>query len=186
MKLIFTLGNAEKQYDHTRHNVGFWVADTLAEAYGVAWKEKAKFKCHLAEAQQGSEKVLIAKPTTYYNLVGESLHALMNFYGIAAEDVLIIHDDLMLPLGTVRTRVGGSDAGNNGIKSINAHGGRETYRLRIGIATDMRRMMGDTAFVLGKLGASEREMLAKQLPAIERTIEQFLASELETTTHRVA
>ena len=61
MKLIFTLGNAEKQYDHTRHNVGFWVADTLAEAYGVAWKEKAKFKCHLAEAQQGSEKVLIAK-----------------------------------------------------------------------------------------------------------------------------
>ena len=83
MKLIFALGNAEKQYDHTRHNVGFWVADTLAEAYGVAWKEKAKFKCHLAEAQQGSEKVLIAKPTTYYNLVGESLHALMNFYGIA-------------------------------------------------------------------------------------------------------
>jgi PTH1 family peptidyl-tRNA hydrolase len=184
MKLIFALGNAEKRYDGTRHNVGFWVADELARKFGASYKEKAKFKCYLAEAMVQGQKVLIAKPTTYYNLVGESLQALMNFYDLSAEDVLVLHDDLMLPFGTLRIRTGGSGGGNNGIKSVNQHGGEDTLRLRIGIATELREQMGDTDFVLGKFGVSEREVLAKQLATIEQTVENFLNGELETTTHR--
>lgn len=186
MKLIFALGNAEKQYDGTRHNVGFWVADELAGKYGASYKDRSKFKCDLAETTVEGQKVLIAKPTTYYNEVGQSYRALADFYKIAPEDTLIIHDDLALDFGTLRTRVGGSDAGNNGIKSINAHGGNATHRLRIGIATDRRAIMGDTDFVLGAFSPSERTALAALQPKIEQCVDEFVSGVLSPTTHRAA
>ena len=185
MKLIFTLGNPEQQYDHTRHNAGFWVADNLAKEYDASWKNKSKFKCLLIEMKQDNEKVLLAKPTTYYNLVGESLRSLMNFYEIPSKDVLIIHDDLALPLGVIRTRAGGSDAGNNGIKSVNNYGGRDPYRMRIGIAADTRTIMGDADFVLGKFDTNEQDILTGQLAKIKLTVEQFLDNKLQTATHRI-
>ena len=100
MKLIFALGNAELRYDGTRHNVGFAVIDRFARQEGISWNEKTKLKAAVAEIASGSEKIILAKPTTYYNLVGESYHAITDFYDITPEDVLIVHDDLALPFGT--------------------------------------------------------------------------------------
>lgn len=184
MKLIIALGNSELRYDNTRHNVGFWCIDTYAKERGTAWKQSDKFRAHIAEVSIGSEKVILAKPTTYYNLVGESGRSIADFYKIAPEDILIIHDDFALPLGTVRTRVGGSDAGNNGIKSINQHLGDGTLRLRVGIYTEHRDLMDDVDFVLGHFSKDEQAVLTTVLPKITGVIESFIRGAFESTTHK--
>lgn len=186
MKLIFTLGNPENRYENTRHNVGFWAADDLAARRGAKFTEKSKFKCLLTETGAGDEKLLIAKPTTYYNLVGDSLQALMKFYSLDPQDVLVIHDDLALPFGTIRTRIGGSGGGNNGIKSINQQGGEDTLRLRIGIGNDLRERIDDADFVLSKFSAAETKKLADLQPKIAALVDDFLADTLATTTHQAA
>ena len=126
MKLILGIGNPERQYDGTRHNVGFQMLDKIAADAGVSFKRSDKFRADIAEISMSGEKALLVKPTTYYNLVGESARSLLDFYKLSPGDFLIIHDDLALPLGTVRTRVGGSDGGNNGLKSLSAHVGTGT------------------------------------------------------------
>ena len=159
MKLIFALGNPTSMYDDTRHNVGFMVADSFAARHSTKFIEKSKLKAHIAEISINSEKVLVAKPTTYYNDVGQSYRAIIDFYKLSPTDVLIIHDELKLPFGTIRTRVGGSDGGNNGIKSLNQYGGDQTHRLRIGISNDRAEQMNDADFVLSKFSLTERSKL---------------------------
>lgn len=183
MKLIFGLGNPDERYVGTRHNVGFSVLDAFAASHGTHFVQKDKFRALVGEFSS-AEKILLIKPTTYYNLVGESLRALMDFYKLAPEDILVVHDELALPFGTVRTRIGGSDAGNNGVKSINLHGGTQTVRLRIGVGNEQRAIMGDTDFVLGKFTQQEAETLtSKVLPATVGIIEDFIAQRHEATTH---
>ncbi|HEY0965138.1 MAG TPA: aminoacyl-tRNA hydrolase [Candidatus Saccharimonadales bacterium] len=184
MKLIIGLGNPEDKYSGTRHNVGFFMLDHLASSYQIDFQPKTKFKAHIAELSKAGEKVFLAKPTTYYNSVGESYRALTDFYDIAPEDVLIIADDLALPIGTLRTRIGGSDAGNNGIKSINAHGGEHTRRLRVGISNDLRIHMSDIDLVLGKFSSKEIDTLEGLLPRVSTIVEDFITSSFDTTTHR--
>ena len=180
MKLIIGLGNPEKKYDGTRHNVGFFVLDQLAEKNGLTWQHKDKFKAFVAELPDKS--ALLVKPTTYYNLVGESVRALADFYKIPPEDILIIHDELALPFGTIRTREQGSDAGNNGIKSINAHLGPTTKRLRIGIRNELAEHMDAADFVLAKLTPDEKKQFTRTvLLHIENQIEKFLNGSFEPT-----
>ncbi|PID29982.1 aminoacyl-tRNA hydrolase [Candidatus Saccharibacteria bacterium] len=186
MKLIFALGNPEEQYEGTRHNVGFAVADDLAARHGQTFRAKPKFKADIVELNLDSEKVIIAKPATYYNLVGESLRSITDFYHLLPRDVLIVADDLALPVGTIRTRIGGSDAGNNGIKSINAHGGEQTNRLRIGTANSHIHTHGKSNFVLSKFGEIERSQLTKLQKDIDQTIADFIAGDFTPTTHSIA
>lgn len=180
MKLIFALGNPETRYDNTRHNVGFFVADQITQGQGLKWQVKTKFKAHIAEG----DGYIIAKPTTYYNLVGESARAIADFYKISPEDILIIHDDMALPVGTLRTRVGGSPAGNNGIKSLTQHLGDNTARLRIGTWNELADQMDAAAFVLSKLNAKDSEAIIASLPQISQIVQSFLADNFELTTHR--
>jgi peptidyl-tRNA hydrolase, PTH1 family len=184
MKVIIGLGNPEDKYTGTRHNVGFFVLDRFAAEHEVQFQQKAKFKAQVGEMQSDGEKVLLVKPTTFYNNVGESYRAVIDFYNAAPEDVLVIADDLALPFGTLRTRGGGSDAGNNGIKSINAHGGEGTNRLRIGISNELRTHIGDVDFVLSKFSKPEAEALSDMMPRVLAVITSFLEGSFETTTHR--
>lgn len=186
MKLIIGLGNPEPRYKGTRHNVGFAVLDEYAKGRGVSFKTQSKFKADIAELTVNGEKVLLAKPTTYYNLVGESARAIMDFYKIGSSDVLIVHDDLALPSGTIRTRIGGSGGGSNGIKSINAHGGELTARLRIGIANDLRERMDDADFVLSKLSASETRDLGHSLDSATTIINSFCDGLFQSTTSNLS
>ncbi len=186
MKLILGQGNPETKYDGTRHNVGFSMLDVFATAHAVVWHEKSKFDALIGEALIDNEKVLLVKPTTFYNETGQSARKLIDFYSLdPVQDLLVIHDDLALPLGTIRTRKQGSDAGNNGIKSLNAHIGQDYSRIRIGIWSTLRDQMNDTEFVLGKFSQSERETLLALTPTVMNYIENFIASTLIHETSKL-
>jgi len=185
MKLIFAQGNPGGQYSATRHNVGFQVVDTLAAKQGSAFKSKPRFSADIAEITDGEDKTLLVKPTTFYNETGTSARALVDFYKLnPATDLLVIHDDLALPFGTLRTREKGSDAGNNGIKSLNAHIGHEYARLRIGIYNDLRDRMDDADFVLSRFSGSERDALTSHvIPKTFEIIDDFITGTHQITSH---
>lgn len=184
MKLIFAQGNPGSQYAKTRHNVGFVIADTLAAQLDTNFKTAGKFFADIAELTISSEKVIIAKPSTFYNETGQSLNAIKQFYKLDNTDILIIHDELALPLGTLRSRIGGSDAGNNGIKSINTHGGTDTSRLRVGIGSELHTRMSDADFVLGHFSKDECTVLsATVLPAALKIVTDFINNDFKHTTH---
>lgn len=176
MKLILAQGNPGSQYAATRHNAGFYMIDAFGNAQGATWIEKSKFTALIAEVHIDGEKVILAKPTTYYNETGRSARAIADFYkSDPAEDILVIHDELALPFGTVRTRSGGSDAGNNGVKSLNAALGQEYKRIRIGIWNEGREKMDDVDFVLGRFSREETEALPKLYELVQQQIEAFIA-----------
>ena len=179
MKLIFAQGNPETKYDQTRHNVGFAIIDAFADSHDLTWTNKSKFDALIAETTIDGEKVILAKPTTYYNETGRSARKLIDFYSILPEhDLLVIHDELALPIGTVRTRKQGSDAGNNGIKSLNNHVGPDYHRIRVGIANDHRAQSGDIDFVLSRFNKAEAETLKNLTPEIFKFITDFIDSNL--------
>lgn len=184
MKLILGQGNPDSKYDRTRHNVGFASIDQFARQYGCTWSEKAKFKALVAETVVNGEKVILVKPTTYYNETGLSARTLVDFYNLdPANDLLVIHDDLALPFGTIRTRKQGSDAGNNGIKSLNNHLGPDYHRLRIGIWSELRDRLDDAEFVLSRFNKEEAEQLdATILRHVVERIEQFCQGTLKETS----
>jgi PTH1 family peptidyl-tRNA hydrolase len=184
MKLIIGLGNPEERYRNTRHNIGFRVLDSFAAEKDAEFQQKDKFKALVAELTVDSEKVILAKPTTYYNNVGEAARLISDFYKIAPEDTLIIHDELALPFGTIRTRIGGSDAGNNGIKSINQHLGPDTARIRIGIYNDLRDRIDDADFVLSHFTSDESVPLSDIIvPKTLVITDRFITGNFVHTTH---
>ncbi len=133
MKLIAGLGNPGKEYSGTRHNIGFAVIDALSDKYNID-VSKVKFNGLIGEGRIGSEKVLLLKPLTYMNLSGESIRAASDFYKLALEDIIIIYDDISLPVGGLRIREKGSAGGHNGIKSIIAHLKTDEFtRIKIGV-----------------------------------------------------
>lgn len=183
MRLIVGLGNPEEKYRHTRHNAGFAALDHVAAQHSTAWQLKDKFKSEIAEVTQNGEKALLIKPQTYYNLSGEAVRTIADFYKVPSADILIVHDELALPFGTVRTRLGGSPAGNNGIKSINEHLGPDTARIRIGIMNELRESMDDADFVLSRFSKEEMDQLTVQYKKIVSLIDAFIAGTFEPTTH---
>ena len=183
MKLIVGLGNPEKKYGDTRHNVGFAMLDAYAEQEKTEWQDKPKFKALIAELPT-AEKTLLVKPTTYYNLVGESVRALADFYKVSPKNILVVHDDHALPFGTIRTREQGSDAGNNGIKSINAHMGPATRRIRIGTHSEQRQTQNDADYVLSRFSKAEQKQLPDQERIVGRIIDDFIAGKFFVTTQK--
>jgi len=184
MKIILAQGNPDKTFEGTRHNVGFFVVDELAKEFGGSWSaNKPKFHAQVAEVAIEGEKVILVKPTTFYNETGQSARALVDFYSLdPATDVLVIHDELALPMGTIRTRGKGSDAGNNGIKSLNSHIGPDYHRIRIGVASDLRDRMDDASFVLAKFNSEEQDKMASHIPEIKRYIHNFVRGDLQHET----
>jgi PTH1 family peptidyl-tRNA hydrolase len=186
MKLVFGLGNPGTKFDGTRHNIGFFVLDSFVKEQGGSFSDKPKFFAQIAEGELGGEKVIFAKPETFYNESGRSYRALLDFYKVSPEDTLIVHDELALPFGTVRVREGGSDAGNNGIKSINAYGGEASKRVRVGVSNDSRSLIGDVDFVLGRLSQDETKALIYTIyPKIHGLIEDFTQGILSVSSTRL-
>ncbi|WCK54630.1 aminoacyl-tRNA hydrolase [Aneurinibacillus sp. Ricciae_BoGa-3] len=134
MKVIVGLGNPGREYEKTKHNVGFWAIDQLARNWNISLNE-GKFKGLLGEGRVGSEKVILVKPLTYMNLSGECVGPLLHFYKVnPEEDLLVIFDDMDIPCGKIRLRTKGSSGGHNGMKSLISHLGTEEFkRVKIGI-----------------------------------------------------
>ena len=133
MKIIAGLGNPGAEYAQTKHNVGFMLVGALAERLNApAWKED--FFSAITEVRIGGEKVFLVKPLTYMNNSGEALGPMLSYYKIDADELVVVHDDMDIPVGTVRIRKKGGSGGHNGIKSILTHVGSEDFaRVRIGI-----------------------------------------------------
>lgn len=184
MKLIFAQGNPDPQYKKTRHNTGFMVLDAFGDLQQAVWKESDKFTARIAELSLGGEKVLLVQPHTYYNDTGTAARKLIDFYKLdPSKDLLVIHDDIALPLGTLRIRQKGSDAGNNGVKSLNTHLGPDYARLRIGTWTESRDQMNDVDFVLGKFSKDEEKRVEKHIiPRAVEIINDFIRDMLSPSS----
>ena len=168
--ILVGLGNVGKQYEKTRHNIGFDVIDAFAQANDFpSWIEKKDLKCHITTNTVGGIRVILVKPTTFMNLSGEAVQAVANFYKIAGDKVTVIHDELDIPFGQIRTRMGGSAAGHNGIKSITQHLGENYGRVRIGIGPKDPPQIDSADFVVARFSKDqEAEMpnLIKEATAI--------------------
>lgn len=183
MKIIFAQGNPGPNYQTTRHNVGFMAIDKVARENSAPFSTKSKFQAEIAELILEGEKLLLVKPTTFYNETGIAAHQLIDFYKLTAStDFLVIHDELALPFGVIRTRTQGSDAGNNGIKSLNAHLGPQYARIRIGIYNSLRDQTDDANFVLGNFSADEKSSLDAIFTHVDYFIKQFLRGAFEPTS----
>lgn len=186
MKIIVAQGNPGAEYENTRHNAGFLATDYFAQQKQATFQSKPKFFAEIAELSVHGEKIILVKPTTYYNETGKSARAITDFYKVATTDVLVIHDELALPFGTLRLREKGSDAGNNGIKSLNAHLGENYTRIRVGTWNEIADKQGPFDFVLSPFSKEEQEKLHKDVfPKILQIIEEFIVGEHKATSHKL-
>jgi PTH1 family peptidyl-tRNA hydrolase len=158
--LIIGLGNPEEKYSSTRHNIGFAALDYFAEKNDFpAWMSKKDLKCLLCMHTLGDSRVILCKPTTYMNNSGEAAQAVQHFYRVYNQQTLAVYDELAIKFGQLRTRVGGSDAGHNGVKSLIQHIGDDYNRLRIGVGNEISEQADAADFVLGKFTKQEQESL---------------------------
>ena len=194
MKVILALGNPGEKYVHTRHNAGFLVIDQLAAGQSVQFSNKPKFSADIAELNSFTvnssasakppviiprEKILLVKPTTYYNEVGIAARALMDFYKLTLADLLIIHDDTDLDFGKIRVRKGGRDAGSNGLKSLHAHIGSDFWHIRIGTDNLLRRQVSTDRFVMMDFNSDELTILKNwAIPTAQTMIHDFLSDHI--------
>ena len=169
MKLIAGLGNIGSKYAFTRHNVGFMLVDSFALNNNLTFKENSRLKCFMTSFKNVIDDFLLIKPTTFMNLSGESVRAVMDYYKISIENVLIVYDDLSLPIGKMRFRANGSDGGHNGIKSIIKHLGTQDFaRLKIGIGPQPN--MPSEVFVLQNFSKEESEEIKTTLSIAKQGI----------------
>ena len=182
MKLIVGLGNPGSEYQSTRHNMGFAAIDYISEKQGISVK-KSKHQALIGEGILGGERVVLAKPMTYMNLSGDAVSALARWYKVEPSDILVIYDDMDLPVGQMRLRPSGSAGGHNGMKSIILRLSSDQFpRLRIGIG---RKENSDTIdYVLGKLNREEQEIQFKLLGDVCDAVELFVKSGIEPAMNR--
>jgi peptidyl-tRNA hydrolase, PTH1 family len=178
MKLVIGLGNPGAEYERTRHNVGFRVVDKLAAKHGWKWNER-RSRAVLASGTIGSEKVVLAKPLTFMNLSGQTVSELVRWYKLSPEDVLVVYDELDLPVGKIRLRAEGSAAGHNGLRDIIAHLHTNQFpRLRVGIGHPRSSRIRGRDHVLSAPSGDERILLEtgedRAVDAVEMAITQGL------------
>lgn len=171
MKLLVGLGNPGKEYEQTRHNIGFKTLELFATRHQIEIVKK-KFSGLYGEGSIGTEKVILLKPQSYINLSGEVIRKFVDFFKIPLEDVLIIHDDLDLPVGKFKLKENGSSGGHNGLKNIELHFHTQHYRrLKIGISNDKSIETKD--YVLGKLSLSEQAELKKVQDVLQNLLDDY-------------
>jgi PTH1 family peptidyl-tRNA hydrolase len=158
--LIIGLGNPGKGYTGTRHNIGFEILDEFAAKNDFpGWLAKKDLKAEITSANLGENRVILCKPTAFMNNSGQAAQAVQRFFRVYNQSTLAVYDELAIPFGSLRTRLGGSDAGHNGVKSLIQHLGDDFGRLRVGIGSETAKKAEAADFVLGKFDKSEQGLL---------------------------
>ncbi len=158
LRLIVGLGNPGPEHQATRHNAGFWFVDELARRHGGEFRDYRKYSGETARVSIGTDEIVLLKPTTYMNRSGLSIRQLSEFYKIAADDILVAHDELDLAVGSVRLKHGGGHGGHNGLRDTVAHIGESFWRLRLGIGhPDNKTDVID--YVLTRAPRSEEDLI---------------------------
>ncbi|MDD3288636.1 MAG: aminoacyl-tRNA hydrolase [Alphaproteobacteria bacterium] len=173
--LIVGLGNPGPDYLLNRHNVGFMVVDAIA-ASGEIHGQQKKFKAEIAQSVIGEVRCILMKPHTFMNLSGEAVSEAARFYKIDASDIIVFHDDIDLVFGDVRVKQGGGNAGHNGLKSLDAHIGKDYWRVRIGVGhPGEKKQVSD--YVLGNFSKADKLWLGEMLPRIVEALPFLLKGE---------
>ncbi len=187
MKLIVGLGNPGRPFRRTRHNLGFCLAENLARKWGIALRER-RSRCVYGSGKVGEEKVCLAKPMTFMNLSGEAVRGLMDFFHLPLDDLLVLHDDLDLPLGTIRLRWRGGHGGHQGVRSIiEAFGSDNFLRLKMGIGRPPDLQKDIVHYLLTPLALEEQAALRPTIEKATAAVEMFLLAgpaHVMTTFHK--
>lgn len=179
MYIIVGLGNPGKQYEHTRHNVGFEVIDILADRIGICIEEK-KHKALCGRGILEGQKVVLAKPQTFMNLSGESVRAISDFYKVESKDIIIVYDDVSLEPGQLRIRGKGSAGGHNGIKNIIAHLGTQEFpRVKVGVGEKPKGM--DLAdYVLSRFAKEEQDTMEEAFREAANAVAMMVRQDIDS------
>lgn len=182
MKLIVGLGNPGSEYENTRHNVGFMIIDNYANEYDVVIN-KNKLNGLYTELLINNEKIILLKPQKYMNLSGEVVRSFINFYKINVEDIIIINDDLDMPIGKMKLKQQGSSGGHNGLKNIEQHLGTSEYkRLKIGISNN--KDIDTKDYVLGKFSKEDKEVLNNEIKLSKQILDDFLTLDFDKVMNK--
>jgi peptidyl-tRNA hydrolase, PTH1 family len=185
IRLLVGLGNPGAQYEHTRHNVGFWLVDAAARAAREELRPNPKFFGELARIQMAGQELRLLKPSTYMNRSGQSVAAMARYFDVSPEQILVAHDELDLPVGVVRLKQGGGHAGHNGLRdTIAALGSRDFWRLRIGIAHPGDRTLV-TGYVLGKPSRDDDVRIRESLDDAERLLPELIEGRYQAVMNRL-
>ena len=181
--LIVGLGNIGDEYANTRHNIGFKVLDALAKASNLVFDNNTRYGATVAGRVKNAE-LLLLKPSTYMNASGDAVRNWMNKEKIPVENVLIVVDDLSLPLGSLRLKGNGGAGGHNGLKSIEAQIGTQNYaRIRFGIGNDFPRG-AQVEYVLGEWSADETKILEARIPIAVEMVKSFCLAGIQNTMNQ--
>lgn len=173
MKLVVGLGNPGKEYEHTRHNIGFDMMNVIKGVYGLNFTYSKKFNAEESTGVVDGEKIIFVKPYSYMNLSGEVVRKYIDYYDIDVEDILVIQDDLDMQLGKIRILHSSSSGGHNGIKNIIASiGSKDFTRLKIGISKI--KDIDTKDYVLGKFNKEEKEILDKTYDKCKNIVSDFV------------
>ena len=181
MILIVGLGNPGKQYEQTRHNIGFDVIDYMANKYNID-VNREKFKGICGEGFIENKKVILLKPLTYMNLSGESIRELANFYKLEDNEIIVVYDDISLDIGRLRIREKGSAGGHNGIKSLIQNlGGDKFPRVKVGVGQPKDNLVNH---VLGKFSKEDREHIEKVIPVVSDAIVEIVKNDAKESMNK--
>ena len=186
MKVIAGLGNPGAEYANTPHSIGFEVVDALACAIGATWKSSSSFNGELAAGMLGGVKVMLVKPTTFMNLSGNCVAPVLKYHNAkVAEDLLVVSDDIDLPVGKMRIRKGGSAGGHNGLRSvIERTGSQDFLRLRVGVGRDARNRANVVGHVLGKFSPDDRKVMDEVVVEAVKAVEAIELNGTEIAMNR--
>jgi peptidyl-tRNA hydrolase, PTH1 family len=182
IRLIVGLGNPGPKYAHTRHNIGFDLVDRLAQRWRISLSEQRRFQGDCGEGMAAGQKLYLLKPNTFMNKSGQSVRALLDWYKLSPQQVLVIYDDMDLPIGKLRLRLNGSAGGHNGMKSLIAHLGTPEFpRLRVGIgrSPDSGIAQETISHVLGRFAPQEQRLLGEVLDMAADAVELALRQGVE-------
>ncbi|MCF7906511.1 aminoacyl-tRNA hydrolase [Patescibacteria group bacterium] len=179
MKIIIGLGNPDKKYNNTRHNIGFFILDNFLEKNlnsFSSFKKEKKFKSYISEGFLNNEKIILSKPLTYMNNTGDSVFLLKEYFNLENEDICVIQDDKDLEFGKIKFKKDSGSGGHNGIKSIiEKISGNDFYRIKIGIKNEKVEKMDTADFVLSKFDKLEGSFLKEKILDIFKLIEYFIS-----------
>ncbi len=176
--LIVGLGNKGKEYQNTRHNIGFVAVDRLSEQYQFSWHKNIKFKSELAEGVISGNKLLMAKPMTYMNLSGEAVQALCTYYRIKPQDIFVLHDDIDLEVGRIKYKFAGGSGGHNGLNSLDRILGKNYHRIRIGVGRP-EAAFDVSDYVLRSFANDEYQIVSESIDVIVKHIPLLLTGKIE-------
>lgn len=183
--LIVGLGNPGREYAHTRHNIGFRCLDALADRHGLTFEDRKRSKAKVAAGQIGQRRVLLAKPQTYMNLSGSAVQGLLTFFRISPQQMIVVYDDLDLPVGTLRIRPKGGSGGHRGMTDIIQRLGTQDFpRIRVGIGRPEAPHMDPAAYVLRPFEEEEEPVIQEAIARVGLAIETWLSEGIDQAMNR--